>query len=88
MHNDLTDRIAALVAAELDRIPEPAQRAQAAHHLLTNLEPAIITPAAAARTAAITELRHAGTTWKTIGDLLGVTKQRAAQLGATPEGPR
>lgn len=82
MANGLTDRIAALVTIELDAITEPAARAQAAHYLLTNIEQAITTPAAVIRRNAIRELRLAGETWQAIGDLLGVTKQRAAQLAA------
>ena len=37
---------------------------------------------ARARVQRVLRLREAGETWKTIGDLLGITRQRAQQLAA------
>lgn len=81
MARPIAARVDELVTRELTKITDPAKRAVAAHELAEALSSTRAT-VSAIRGGAIRDLRRDGgsRTWDAIGELLGVTRQRAEQL--------
>lgn len=63
---------------------DPIERLRALHELAADAEE-LPRGIREARADAVLELRAQGKTWRAIGDLLGVSTQRAEQLARRPE---
>lgn len=63
----------------MQRAPTAEDRAQLAHRPLVELA-TLIQALSAERAEAVAELREQGWSWRQIGDLLGIHRNRAAHL--------